>query len=436
MYTVNHQFMTMNSPAVVTTLLEWLKAHGGVDSLLDIRYLGKLEGHGVFAKQELTSGQVTLRVPFKLTMNTESAAKSDLAPVLEKYPQIPDDEVLALHLMHERSKSNDSFFAPFIASLPTTFDLPVFWSDSELNELKGTNVLLLTQLMKKQLQRDFENIHQAVAEDFPEIFASLPTLTLDDYTWAMSVIWSRAFGVTREAKYIRVLCPAMDMFNHDVSLRNPLDDFVSFDEKTQMLTHHVPKEVVAGLALQISYGQYSNAKLLYSYGFVAKENPRRAVDFWMKIPPNDPYLKLKQTVLDSNELTRDQTYDFCGTLFKNDVDERLLATLRVVLMNEQEIRMYKKAFEKSILSVRNELAVYENLQTTCRRKLSNYPTTLEEDEATLAKTETEANPRLSFAVRVRVEDKQVLTGVIDTLEKWKQVLASNPEKYPPSTTRS
>lgn len=332
----------MSSPAVVTALLQWLEVHGVADSLLNIRYLGKLEGHGVFAKQSLPSGQVTLQVPFKLTMNIESASRSELAAVLEKYPQIPDDEVLALHLMHERSIGKDSFFAPFIASLPTTFDLPVFWSEAELNELKGTNVLLLTQLMKQHVERDFENIHQAVAEDFPEIFASLPTLTVEDYTWAMSVIWSRAFGVSKGEKYLRVLCPAMDMFNHDVSLRNPLDDFVSFDEEKQMMTHHVPKEVAAGSALHISYGQYSNAKLLYSYGFVARENPRQAVDFWMKIPSTDPYLKLKQTVLDSNELTKEQTYDFCGTLFKTDVDERLLATLRVILMNEQEIRLYKR----------------------------------------------------------------------------------------------
>ncbi|GMF10119.1 unnamed protein product [Phytophthora lilii] len=332
----------MSSPAAVTQLLEWLESHGAADSLLDIRYLGKLEGHGVFAKQTLKSGQVTLQVPFKVTMNTESAAQSDLAPVLEKYPQIPDDEVLALHLMHERSKGDESFFAPFIASLPTSFDLPIFWSEAELNELKGTNVLLLTNLMKQHLDRDFENIHQAVAEDFPEIFASLPTLKVEDYMWAMSVIWSRAFGISKGEKYLRVLCPAMDMFNHDVSLRNPLDDFVSFDEEKQMMTHHVPSEVVAGSPLHISYGQYSNAKLLYSYGFVSGENHRRAVDFWMKIPPSDPYLKLKQTVLDSNKLTGEQTYDFRGTLFKDNVDERLLATLRVILMNEQEIRLYKK----------------------------------------------------------------------------------------------
>ncbi|CAI5704731.1 unnamed protein product [Peronospora farinosa] len=420
----------------VTAVLKWLESHGTPDNLLNIRYLGPLQGHGVFAKQSLASGQVTLEIPFKLTMNIESAMQSDLAPVLETYPQILDDEVLALHLMHERNKGSGSFFAPYIASLPTTFDLPVFWSDTELNELKGTNVLLLTHLMKKRLENDFDNIHKAVMEAFPKIFASLRTLTLEDYTWAMSVIWSRAFGVNKGGNYLRVLCPAMDMFNHDVSLHNPLDDYISFDEEKQLMTHHVPTDVPAGSALSISYGQYSNAKLLYSYGFVAHENLRRAVDFWMKIPPTDPYVKLKQTILDSNELTSEHTYDFCGTLFIKDIDERLLATLRVILMDEQEIRVYKTAFTSSIISVRNELAVYENLQNACRRKLASYSTTLEEDEMILANTEAESNPRLSFAVQVRIEDKQVFIGAIDTLEQWKQALAFHPDRYPPSTTRS
>ncbi|CAI5731497.1 unnamed protein product [Hyaloperonospora brassicae] len=425
----------MASSAVVSKLIEWLESNGTTDSLLAIRYLGEYEGHGVLAKQTLPCGQVTLQVPFKLTMTVESAARSDLAAVLEKYPQISSDEVLALHVMHERNKGTRSFFAPFLASLPTTFDLPVFWSDTELNELRGTNVLLLTRLMQQQLERDFQTIHQEVTKAFPDIFASLPTLTLEDYTWAMSVIWSRAFGVNRGGKYLRLLCPAMDMFNHDVSLCNPLDDFVSFDDEKQMMVHHVPTEVTNGNAVHISYGQYSNAKLLYSYGFVAQGNPRRAVDFWVKVPPADPYRKLKQTILDANDLTREQTYDFCGTLFRNDVDERLLATLRVILMNEQDMHLYKKAFMLSMISVHNELAVYNNLQNACRRKLETFPTTLEEDEAILTNATEKSSIRLLLAVRVRIEDKQVFAGVIDTIERWKHALATCPETYPPSTTR-
>ena len=61
---------------------------------------------------------------------------------------------------------------------------------------------------------------------------------------------------------------------------------------------------------------------------------------------------------------------------------------------------------------------------------------LEEDKAILAGATAESNFRLLLAVQVRIEDKQVFAGVIDTIEQWKHVLATCPEKYPPSTTRS
>lgn len=285
---------------------------------------------------------MTIRVPFKLTMSIESAAQSDLSPIVQAYKDLPADELLALHLMHERSKGDASFFAPFIRSLPTSFELPVFWSDAQLGELAGTNALLLTQMMQRQLAQDFDAIHAALVSEFPIIFGKFPPLTKQDYEWAMSVIWSRAFGVTRDGAYLHVLCPAMDMFNHDVALRNPLDDFVSYDAETQELQHRVAADAAIRAPLHISYGQYSNAKLLYSYGFVVSGNRVKGIDLWMKVPASDPYCKLKQTLLDSHELTREQTYDFKGTLFGHDVDERLLATLRVILMDEQEIRDYKK----------------------------------------------------------------------------------------------
>ena len=69
-----------------------------------------------------------------------------------------------------------------------------------------------------------------------------------------------------------------------------------------------------------------------------------------------------------------------------------------------------------------------------KRLISHAPYRLEEDELILADTAAESNPRLSFAVQVRIEDKQVFTGAIDTLEQWKQALACNPESHPPSIT--
>ncbi|KAH9112996.1 hypothetical protein AeMF1_012754 [Aphanomyces euteiches] len=417
---------------VISQLKAWLQGHGVCLDNFQIQYLGPDEGYGVVAARAFAQGEHTLDIPFRLTMNVHSARASDLAKVFVHEKNLADVEVLALHLMYEKLKGDASFWAPFIRSLPESFDTPIFWPDSYFAMLKGTNVSLLASMMKQQIMADYTSIHTPIFQKYPTLFPK-DKLTMHEYKWALSVIWSRAFGVTRGGEYIQLLCPAMDMFNHDVHLNRPLDDFILYDEVNQTLCHRVHQACAAGTPLNICYGPYSNAKLLYSYGFVVPGNMRHGIDFWVNVPPNDPYLKLKKTLLESHPLTAQQTYDFDGTLLGHTVSERLLAMVRVVLMQEDEIRLRNNAFSQAMVSRRNEIAVYDNLTIACRRKLQAFTTTLNDDVAALEAGNIDK--RMAFALRVRIEDKQILQDTIYTLAKWKAFLLQQDERntavYPP-----
>ncbi|OQS02253.1 hypothetical protein THRCLA_05354 [Thraustotheca clavata] len=418
----------------ISSLQSWLQSHGVNLDYFVIQYYGPNEGHGVVAAKAFGKGEHTLEIPFKLTMNVQSAITSDLAPLFKDGLQLPDDEILALHLMYERQKGEASFWAPFIQSMPKTFDTPIFWPDSVFQELRGTNVALLGSMMRQQIIADYTSIHRPIFNRYPKLFDA-DKLSISDYKWALSVIWSRAFGVTKDGEYLHVLCPAMDMFNHDVHLKVPLDDFVCYDDQTQTLSHRVHDSCASGSPLNISYGQYSNAKLLYSYGFVVPGNPNRGIDFWLNIPPSDPYYKLKKALLDSNQLTVAQTYDFEGTLLGHTVSERLLATVRIILMTEDEIAFRNNAFESRMISRRNELSVYENLLLSCRRKLQSFSTTCSQDQELLAAKPS--NLFLACAIQVRMEDKRTLHDTIHVLTLWKDYLIANDLDtiYPPRDVR-
>ena len=84
-------------------------------------------------------------------------------------------------------------------------------------------------MMKKQISTDYENLHMPIFRKYPELFPVSPSIS--DYMWALCVIWSRAFGVTREGEYLHVLAPIMDMFNHCCHIKFAIDDFVKFDEE-------------------------------------------------------------------------------------------------------------------------------------------------------------------------------------------------------------
>ncbi|ETW03237.1 hypothetical protein, variant [Aphanomyces invadans] len=221
------------SSVVIADLKAWLQGHGVSLEHFGIHYYGPEEGHGVVAAKAFVQGEHTLDIPFRLTMNVHSALASDLAAVFSNETNLADIEILALHLMYEKQKGTASFWAPFIRSLPATFDTPIFWTDEPFNALKGTNVSLLASMMKQQIVADYTSIHTPIFQKYPALFHRA-SLTMQEYKWALSVIWSRAFGITKGGQYLQVLCPAMDMFNHDVLLNRPLDDFIVFDEQTQV----------------------------------------------------------------------------------------------------------------------------------------------------------------------------------------------------------
>ncbi|RHZ26093.1 hypothetical protein DYB37_006236 [Aphanomyces astaci] len=394
-----------NSVEVIAQLKAWLQGHGVSLDHFGIHYYGPDQGHGVVAAKAFVQGEHTLDIPFRLTMNVHSALSSDLAPLFaSEAGTLADVEILALHLMYEKHKGVASFWAPFIRSLPATFDTPIFWNDDQFAALQGTNVSLLAAMMKQQIVADYTSVHSPLFQKYSALFRT-PSPTMQEYKWALSVIWSRAFGITRAGEYLQVLCPAMDMFNHDVLLNRPLDDFIVFNEQAQTLCHRLHVDCVANTPLNICYGPYSNAKLLYSYGFVVPGNHRRGIDFWVNVPTNDRYYKLKKSLIDSNPLTAHQTYDFDGTLLGHTISERLLAMARIVLMQEDEIH------------ARNNTGLLYSL---------------DEDVAQLEASAL--SHQLTFALQVRIEDKQVLEQSIATLAKWKAYLLDHPTDslvYPP-----
>jgi hypothetical protein len=105
-------------------------------------------------------------------------------------------------------------------------------------ELKGTNVALLGSMMKQQIVADYTTIHTPIFQRFPNIFANnsetsssvSSSFSIAEYKWALSIIWSRAFGITKGGEYLHVLCPALDMLNHDVHLSVPLDECIIYNE--------------------------------------------------------------------------------------------------------------------------------------------------------------------------------------------------------------
>ncbi|XP_037073270.1 actin-histidine N-methyltransferase-like [Pollicipes pollicipes] len=116
----------------------WLLENGGiVHGLTPAVYAGL--GCGLTCVRPLAEGEPVIEVPRALMMTLETARASRLGGLLatDKLTQALPQLGLTLHLL-EQSLTEDSRWAPYVASLPDTYDTVLYFTPDEIQLLKGS----------------------------------------------------------------------------------------------------------------------------------------------------------------------------------------------------------------------------------------------------------------------------------------------------------
>eukprot|EP01041_Mallomonas_annulata_P003765 gene3765-7475_t len=371
------------------------------------------QGIGIFAKR-----------PFAAVENSSLKEILDEKPSLLSHP----DEVLAMALMHAVNH-RECAWSNHVQSLPDNFNSTIYWSDSELNELKECTIYHLTNLMKRQIKSDWETLHGPMAMRYPHL---LGAASLERYTWALSIIYSRAVGIFRNGQYIRCIPPILDMANHDPSAATAVEETLAYDAISDRILlintseKNIDDEIVA------MYGIYPNAKLAYTYGFVIQNCPHKAIDLWTRVTPSTYAALEKQQLLDNNPLTHDQLYDFTGTLRENWISPALLTTIRVIHTTAEEMGDIQRAFLGEMISYRNEMISYVSLRNLMLHRMK--PEKVESDRRQLGElllANTEPNSRLLMALIIRVEERELIQSCLGIVDGWIARLETDKESYIP-----
>lgn len=327
-------------------------------------------GVGVFASADIEKGAVIFGIPFNMCITKESVTSyPPLAQLFLETPSLLDwtDEVLAIALLYAMLKSDTNCpWRKHVLTMPRSFNTTLFWSDQDLEAIKGHNVFHLTGMLKRQILNDFQSIYQPLSETYPDILGGVD---LDLYAWALSVVYSRSLDITRKDETFRIVVPVLDMVNHNPHAAPNASDTFQYDEALDQVNFVACTDMKAGDEMYAVYGQYPNAKLMYNYGFVILKNPVRAIDLWTRLVPTNYEYEAKNQLLQSNPLTQNQTYDFQGTIRNNYVAPALLATIRVIQADAHDMANIARAFEGRMISVRNEAATYVSLRNLIQARL-------------------------------------------------------------------
>ena len=236
-------------------------------------------GEGLFARAAIDEGALLVSVAFTECISCERIKHSPLKKILDDNPGLEDypDEVLALGLMYGKVNVDCEWYL-HCQAMPSSIDTPLFWSDSDRSLLlKECNNFFVSNILKRQVAADWDSIHGPFSEQYPDLLGAVKIST---YEWALSMVYSRALGFKRHGKYTRCIVPVVDMANHFPRQGKHSADTFHFAEERDAVQLKACTSYTEGAECFAIYGDYSNAKLLHTYGFVLPDAAPLALDVW------------------------------------------------------------------------------------------------------------------------------------------------------------
>ena len=174
------------SDAQVLALAGWLESHGAeLSTALEIGGCGvpakAATRRGIYVRSDgiLGVGDVAARVPLALLM-TRSGAENE--PSLDQDTHLGSTNLMSLFLLSQRE--NGRFWSPYVRSLPRHVTSTLTWSTEELSELQAS------ELAEHAAMRT-----RAVTRHHAHVVRTHQSLTLPEWSWALSTVWARSHTV-------------------------------------------------------------------------------------------------------------------------------------------------------------------------------------------------------------------------------------------------
>ena len=259
--------------------LDWIENNGGTLTNIGLGNF-QYQGRGIMAMADINADDEVMTIPLKLMFTTDRirGSKDTVDQEIARMFTEDDDMVLA-SLLHESFRGQRSFYAPYLALLPRYVPSLLYFSPEALAELQDPDLEREAKAMQSSARSGYFRFVTAVnAAKWDK--AAVNYVTYERYLWGLSIINSRGLRFRGKVH----LAPLADMFNyapHGEYRRATGGDFFllhhRLDSATKQLTISADRRQPAGTQLSEDYGDNSDKIYLQYHGFVADENPFRCV---------------------------------------------------------------------------------------------------------------------------------------------------------------
>lgn len=392
-------------------------------------------------------------LPKALTLHAQTSdiTKRLNHPLPYSDPWLP----LILTITYEMLRGSSSPWAPYLKLLPSEFQTLMFWSEEELGELKGSEVI--HKIGREAAENGWRETLIPVMLEHPDLF-QCSGHTQEEQTnelislahRAGSLIMAYAFDIVRDDispiadsdsaesslvsddeddSTFKGMVPFADLLNADADRNNAK----LFDEDDYLIMRSIAP-IKAGEEIFNDYGPLPRSDLLRMYGYIT---PNYAQYDVVELVQSDIIATAKNM---KREITNDQgvgvrALDELGLLEDGYVVQRPLSVnTTLVDAIPAELHMLLRALtcnlgndasgnEKRIQKgIKENFSIEEAslLAAVCTKRLADYPTSIEEDSrllesfqaSTSAADENVSSHRVKMAIEVRKGEKEISHAVI------------------------
>ncbi|KPI40927.1 Ribosomal lysine N-methyltransferase set10 [Cyphellophora attinorum] len=294
-------------------LAEWVVTNGGyMHPDIDFAY-SKDSGYHIVAGngKTVTPGTRVSSCPMACTMSVMNVFNT--TPFPNRGTRFPEKFIRAnlespellqtFFLMEQHVLGDQSWWAPYIKTLPTVNDVNQLQFDSPADAafIRGTNLEVgYRELMARWRGYYDKGLIDLKANDWRQ--DKCFSYTWELFRWAASMFGSRGFSsavladtapaedarlrITKDsairklwADRFSVLLPLMDMHNHKPKTK------VDWQPRTSFVGLQVHDTYQAGEQIYNNYGPKDNESLLLSYGFISENRSFQHVALSIQVPP-------------------------------------------------------------------------------------------------------------------------------------------------------
>ena len=384
-------------------------------------FFPKLEIHfytddyrGVLAKGNILKDEIIMTIPKDCLISLETALETSYGKKIGEFMynelNSPKHCLLSSFLLYEEKNPKYKYYFDL---LPKDFsNFPIFYTNKELENLKGSP--FLSQILEKK--EDMKNDYNKICEYLPD-FKQFSYLK---FVEARVLISSRIFGISINENKTDVLAPFADLLNH----KRPRQTQWYYDDNLQSFVIQATENIKEGSEIFDSYGKKTNARFLLNYGFCLDDNDTS--EYLLTINFNDTYpmFDLKNNFF-QNEFELVRTFNLNNNFYESQIIE-LLSFLRFILFDGDINDLYNainssdNIYNEDVpltfyyippITKELEIQVLKHLHLLCRKALAKYPTTFEQDQ-NLYQTKKNISFNLRNCLLLIMSEKTVLSYFI------------------------